>query len=133
MLGALCVVVYKPLRGPAWTWSALPISLRIASFGAMARHPTPHPTRRRRRANEPGTKQIRQRWVIDADDRRDKEEDRIAAEPAKAVGSTDDVDGGSAVESLDFGERIDRRGRLDPKHAIMTDRNLYGIWRKWQR
>jgi hypothetical protein len=46
---------------------------------------------------------------------------------------TDANNGAAVAESLDFGERMDQRGRLDPKNAIMTDRNIFGIWTKWQR
>jgi hypothetical protein len=61
-----------------------------------------------------------------------KDEGLSRAGPVDAAGSMTDADH-AAAESLDFGERMDQRGRLNPKNAIMTHRNLYGIWQKWQR
>jgi hypothetical protein len=52
------------------------------------------------------------------------------SEPARSVytiGWITDANDNTIAASLDFGERIDQRGRLDPKNAIIIDRNLFGI------
>jgi hypothetical protein len=99
----------------------------------MARHPAPHPTRRRRLRQEHGW----HRQTAGVDDTQTiypvKDKEPEPAGSVHAIGWMTDADDGAAAASLDFGERMDQRERLDPKNAIMTDRNLFGIWQKWQR
>jgi hypothetical protein len=89
----------------------LPASPRF-DFEAMARHPTPHATRRRRPVNRARQKQDCPLQIIHSV----KDEGLSRAGPVDAAGSMTDADH-AAAESLDFGERMDQRGRLNPEEC----------------